>query len=227
MLIFVFFLDKDCLLCHFVSNVSELKDHYCNFHGVNCKDPHFLDLFKPDYLENNKCSECSVAFSNCRKKKNHMFLFHHGQLGGARNDRGAPLNISKRGYITYYSVNFRQHKTHYDFYSSDMVDVFLDAVHRTFPPHGNLAYKFQSFFEIMNQQRTPDNNNFLTENRSWITNVFRFKYFNEYLRGELKNEINKRIINNGFMGNSWYFLRFERLNVIVVPLIKESKIITT
>ena len=78
----------------------------------------------------------------------------------------------------------------------------------------------------MNQQRTPDNNNFLTENRSWITTVFRFKYFNEYLRGELKNEINKRIINNGLTGSSWYFKRFERLNVIVVPLIKESNIIT-
>ena len=136
---FFFFSDMECLLCHFVSNVSELKNHYCNFHGVNCKDPHFLDLFKPDYLENNKCSECSVAFSNCRKKKNHMSLFHHGQLGGARKDRGAPLNLLKKGYITYYSVDFRQHNAHYDFYSSDMVDVFLDAVHRTFTPHGNLT----------------------------------------------------------------------------------------
>ena len=78
----------------------------------------------------------------------------------------------------------------------------------------------------MNQQRTPDNNNFLTENRSWITNVLRFKYFNEFLRGELKDEITKRIINNGLTGSSWFFKRFERLNIIVVPLVKEVKIIS-
>lgn len=155
-----------------------------------------------------------------------LFLYHYNQLGGARNDRGARLNVLKRGQITHYSVNFRQHNAHYDFYSSDMVDVSLDAVHRTFTPQRNLIYKFQAYFEIVNQQRTPDNDNFLTENRSWITNVLRFKYFNESLRGELKDEITKRIINNGLTGSSWFFKRFERLNIIVVPLVKEVKIIS-
>lgn len=59
-----------------------------------------------------------------------------------------------------------------------------------------------------------------------MTNVFRFNYFNELLRGELKNEIIERVINNGMTGSAWYFKRFERLNVIVVPL-HESKIITS
>ena len=107
-----------------------------------------------------------------------------------------------------------------------MIDVFLDAVHRTFVPRRNLTYKFQVYFEIVNQQRTPENNNFLTENRSWLSNVFRFKYFNEFLRGKLKNQITKRIINNGLSGSSWYFKRFERLNIIVVPLTKEVKLLT-
>ena len=66
----------------------------------------------------------------------------------------------------------------------------------------------------------------MTDNESWMTNVFRLKYFNEYLRGELKNEITKRIIINDLTGSSWYFGRFERLNVIVVPLTKETKFIT-
>ena len=156
-----------------------------------------------------------------------MFLYHYNQVGGARSDRGAPLNVLKRVHISYYSVNFRQPNSYYDFYRSDMVDVFLNAVHRIFTPQRNLTYKFQAYFEIVNQQRTPDNNFFLTENKSWITNVFRFKYFNEFLRGELKNEVTMKIINNGLTGSSWFFKRFERLNVIVVPLIKESKIITT
>ena len=43
----------ECLFSHFLSNISELKDHYCHFHGVNSKDCHFLDLFEPDYLEDN------------------------------------------------------------------------------------------------------------------------------------------------------------------------------
>lgn len=49
----------ECLLCHFRSdNVSILKDHYHNFHSIDTKDCHFLDLFKPDTLEDNKCFEC-------------------------------------------------------------------------------------------------------------------------------------------------------------------------
>ena len=60
----------ECLLCHFRSNnVSILKDHYHSFHSIDTKDCHFLDLFKPDTLEDKKCFECSVVFRNCRKKK--------------------------------------------------------------------------------------------------------------------------------------------------------------
>lgn len=187
----------ECLLCHFRSdNVSVLKDHYLNFHNVDTKDCHFLDLFKPDTLGDDKCFECSVVFRNCRKKKNHMFLYHYNQRGGARNDRGARLNVLKRGQkLIILSI-------------SDNI------------------YKFQAYFEIVTQQRTPDNDTFLTKNRSWITNVFCFKYFNEFLRGELKDEITKRIIHNGLTGSSWFFKRFERLNIIVVPLVKEVKSIS-
>ena len=106
-----------------------------------------------------------------------------------------------------------------------MVDDFLDAVHKTFKPEKNLTYKFPAYFEVINQQRTPDNADFITNTRSWITNVYRFKYFNEYLRGEFKNEITKRIIINGLSGSSWYFRWFEILNIITVPLTKESKLI--
>ena len=101
-----------------------------------------------------------------------------------------------------------------------MVDDFLGVTYQTFTPLKNIDHKFQVYFEIMNQQRTSNNQNFLTDNRSWLTKVYRFKFFNDFLRNELKNEINKRIINNGLTGSSWYFKRFERLNVIVVPLTK-------
>ena len=63
-------------------------------------------------------------------------------MGGARqraND--LPLNILKRGQITYYSVNFDQHKDYYDFHSTDIVDIFLDVVYRAFD-FQNMTYKF-------------------------------------------------------------------------------------
>lgn len=126
-----------------------------------------------------------------------MFLYHYNQLGGARNAQMAPSNTLKRGIITYYSVNFQQRGAYYGFYSGDMIDVFLNVVHETFVPQRNLTYKFQAYLEIVNKQRTPDNNDFLTDNRNWLTNVFRIKYFNEFVKGEIKNEITKRIIKNG------------------------------
>ena len=56
-----------------------------------------------------------------------MFLFHYGerQMGGRRPELSTlPLNVLKRGPITYYSINFEQHKNFYDFFNSSMVDVF-------------------------------------------------------------------------------------------------------
>ena len=153
-------------------------------------------------------------------------MVHYNEKGGSRTNENLPLNILRRDPIIYYSVNFNQHQNFYNFYSSDMIDNFIDAVHQKFKPLKNVHYKFQTYFEIVNQQRTPDNEKFLTNKRTWLSNVYYFKYFNEFLRNELKNEIAKRIINNGLTGSSWYFRRFKRLNVIVVPLTKDSKFIT-
>ena len=51
-------------------------------------------------------------------KKNHCFLVHREQqVGGAINQQ-LPLNILKRGVITYYSINHFQHKNYYDFFDA-------------------------------------------------------------------------------------------------------------
>ena len=104
----------------------------------------------------------------------------------------------KRGQITYYSVNFDQHKDYFDFRRTEMVDVFLDTAYHAFNPQQNLMYKFQGYFEIINQQRGND----LNDKRVWLTNVYRFKYFNEFVRSEFKDEIIKRVIVNGQSGSS-------------------------
>ena len=128
-------------------------------------------------------------------------MYHYNQRGGARQ-RGndIPLNILKRVQITYYSVNFDQQKDYFDFHSTDMVDVFLDTAYHAFNPQQNLMYMFQGYFEIINQQRGND----LNDKRVWLTNVYRFKYFNEFVRGEFKDEIIKSVIVNGQSGSSWF-----------------------
>ena len=41
------------------------------------------------------------------------------------------------------------------------------------------------------------------------------RHFNNFVRGEIRDEIAKRIIANGQSGSSWYFKKFNRLTVIV------------
>ena len=145
-----------------------------------------------------------------------MFLFHYGgknQIGGRRPDRSAlPLNVLKRGSITYYSINFSQH--FYHFYKSDVLDSFLDSVYKTFRPTEDC--KFQGYAEIVNQQRGQDT--ILEDIRAWLTNSYNSKHFNEFVRGQIRDDITKRIICNDQTGSSWHFKRFERLTVIVVSL---------
>ena len=216
----------ECLLCYFHFNdVNSGKNHYVRFHKFDDKNLYFLDLFEPDNID-NVCRICNVKFDTFRKKKNHMFLYHYSQKqsgGRLQKARDLPLNILKRGAIIYYSVNFDQHKDFYDFYSSDMVDVSLDNVHQAFKSQNHM-YKFQGYFEIINQQRRPEI--VLEDKRVWLTNVYHFKYFNDFVQGKIKDEIIKRIIVNGQSGSSWFFKRFNRLNIIVVPLLNQLKLVT-
>ena len=156
-----------------------------------------------------------------------MFLFHYGQrqLGGSRR-RGLstlPLNVLKRGPITYYSINFIQHKNFYDFFNSSTVDVFLDSVYETFRS-GNKESKFQGYAEIVNQQRGEV---ILEDKCGWLTNSYNSKHFNDFVRGEIRDEITKRIIANGQTGSSWYFKRFQRLTVIVISLADSVKLLSS
>ena len=85
-----------------------------------------------------------------------MFLFHYGkhqQIGGNRGLRTSTLliNVLKRGPITYYLINFDQHKKFYDFFSSGIADAFLESVYEIYRP--TKENKFQGYAEIINQQR--------------------------------------------------------------------------
>ena len=66
---------------------------------------------------------------------------------------------------------------YFDFFSTDMADVFLDTDYNAFKPEINLSYKFQDYLEIINQQRDHDDR---LDKRVWLTNVFRFKHFSQF-----------------------------------------------
>ena len=127
-----------------------------------------------------------------------MFLFHYNQSGGSRMNQQLPLNVLKRGPITYFSVNFNQHKDFYNFFEESIVDDFLDAVYARFAPDDEI--KIQGYAEIINQQQ---GNNIISENkRVWLTNVYTAKHFKPYVRGAVRNDILKRLIFNGDTGSS-------------------------
>ena len=119
-----------------------------------------------------------------------------------------------------YSISFNQHKNFYDFFSSGVV-VFLDSVYETYRPIKE--NKIQGYAEIVNQQRGET---ILEDKWVWLTIFFNLTHFNDFFRGELRDEITKRIIMNGQTGSNWDFNRFERLAVITVP-ISDSKKLTS
>ena len=61
------------------------------------------------------------------------------------------FNVLKRGSITYYSINFNQHKRFYDFFTSRIADAFSDSICEIYRP--TKENKFQGCAEIINQQR--------------------------------------------------------------------------
>ena len=123
-----------CLLCslHFLRE-NVLKRHYINYHFIREDDAHFQNLFEPDTLDKT-CRICRITFDSAGNKKKHMFLFHYLQTEGRSvhpRISDLPLNIMRRPPLTYYSINFEQHKNFYDFFSTNIVDIFLDNVYQS------------------------------------------------------------------------------------------------
>ena len=113
----------------------------------------------------------------------------------------------------YYSINFYQHKIFYDFFDEKIVDRYFNSVQGSFESVRGKEFKMQVYFELKNYQQTETIE--LENTRVWLTNMLVGRYFNESIRGEMKRNILKRVIINGFMDSSWFFKRFNKLQVIV------------
>ena len=196
------------------------RSHYHGFHNVDLTNPHFIKLFESvsNAAPDKKCEYCDRQFSTHQEKKNHVFvsLYRHLplQVGGSRT--ASRLNILRRGEIIDFSINFEQHQNHYNVFTSDIVPVFLDVVYRNFVPKIDVKYKFQGFFELLNWKGIQ-NETYPTPS-SWFTKVYHFKTFNRLVRQELKEDMQNKVINNGYSGSSWRFHRFQSLKVLVTPL---------
>ena len=98
--------------------------------------------------------------------------------------------------------------------------LFLDSVYEVYRPLKE--HKFQGYVEIINQQKGEV---ILEDKWVWLTNSFTSKHFDDFVRGEIRDEIAKRIIVNGQSGSSWHFKRFEWVSVILVLLTESKKLI--
>ena len=76
-----------------------------------------------------------------------------------------------------------------------------------------LNLKCKGYIEIKNYQQTETIE--LENIRVWLTNVFIGRCFNQFIRGEMKKDILKRVIVNKLTGSSWVFKRFNKLQVII------------
>ena len=153
-----------------------------------------------------------MQFKNCRQKRNHNFLYRYRQTGGEINQQ-LPVNILRRGLLTYYSINYQQHKNFYDFFDEKIVETFFNSVRNVSVTDGGDEFKIQGYAEIKNYQQTEIVE--LENIRVWLTSVFTGRCLNHFVRWSMKEDILKRVIINGSAGSSWLFERFNKLQVIV------------
>ena len=141
-----------CLIRNENFDVEVLKNHYQYYHLVNANNYFFRELFLPDSTS-KRCEEYQIEFNNYRQKKNRNFLFHRNQQTGGAINQQLPVNILKRGLITYYPINFYQHKNFYDFFDEKIVDRFFNSVKELFVPACvGKKLKVQGYFEFKNYQ---------------------------------------------------------------------------
>ena len=112
---------------------------------------------------------------------------------GARINQQQPVNI----------INYPQYKNFYGFFDEKIVETFFNSVRNVFVTDGRDEFKMQGYAEIKNYQQTEivELENIMV----WLTNAFIGRYFNNFVRGSMKEDILKRAIINGSACSSWLF----------------------
>ena len=94
-----------------------------------------------------------------------------------------------------------------------------------FVTDGKKEFVIKSSFAIQNYQPPPEDiNNVLGsyDKRIWSTQTYFGRFFNEYIRASLTNDIKKRIIVNARAGSSWRFNRYDSISVTVNTVLNQQ-----
>ena len=106
-----------------------------------------------------------------------------------------PIIIKNNGTIKKFLIHFEKHKNSYDFENPiKLEEDFLALVDIKFITEGKQELKIKSSFTKVNYQPPPEDiNNVvgLYNKRTWITQTYFGRFFNEYIRVSLTNDIKK------------------------------------
>ena len=58
--------------------------------------------------------------------------------------------------------------------------------------------------------------------RIWMTDIYSCKFFNGFVRGQIANDLMKRVIINEMSGSNWRFKRFDHITMIVSRVDEKS-----
>ena len=134
-----------------------------------------------------------------------------------------PTRVKRRS-ITYYSINYSQHKNVYDLFDAGKtVRDFLATLERSFVLTKKV--RGQGYMELVNYQ--PIEIIELESKRVWLTDIFTCKFLKQYVRSEIKNDFLKRVIVNGMTGSSWRFKKFERLLIIDTGINRKASVFSS
>ena len=104
-----------------------------------------------------------------------------------------------------------KHKNSYDFeHPVKLVEDFIVVT------EGKEEFIIKSRFTMQNYQPPPkDINNMvgLCDKKIWFTQTCFGRFFNEYIRVSLTNDVKKRIIANARTRSSWRFNRYDSISV--------------
>ena len=97
-----------------------------------------------------------------------------------------------------------------------LVEDFFAVVDIKFVTDGKKELIIKPSFAIQNYQPPPEDiNNVvgLYDKRIWSTQTYFGRFFNEYIRASLNNDIKEIIIVNARTGSSWRFNRYNSISV--------------
>ena len=165
-----------CLLFKYFSTQDdeELLNYYICFHQVNQNNYYFKDLFSLDTnsFYSKYCDKYKKLFSTCTEKSNHIFLQHYQQIGGDTSSSNHPIDIFKRGPITFFSINISAHSNSYNFFDGEKaIDNLIENVRQKFVTSNNV--EVQGSVYLVNYQPAQSNVVIeLEDKRIWLTDVY-------------------------------------------------------